>query len=240
MRAERSLCALSGNRVFTDQELKEMGAPTQELLKEAIDVGDKEKAKLLTDRLYEELAFIHDGYMCWIAGLLTHIYKKYGVEAVEAAEREAHTLERKIALKPPQTNDFRFVVEHTAKALHGHVHAPITVTEDDEKVTITVNPCGSGGRIMQMGGYEPETGFAKIKEAGCMTWGMKDLPIYCVHCPVTEMLAIEGSGNFRSVHPVPTDEPKEASCQYLIYKNPAAIPEEYYTRIGKKKPEIQF
>jgi hypothetical protein len=229
---------MSSNRVFTDQELKEMGAQTQDLLKEAIDVGDKEKAKLLTDRLYEELAFIHDGYMCWIAGLLTHIYNKYGAAALEEAEREAHTLERKIALKPPAQNDFRSVVQHTAKALHGHVHAPMTITEDDEKVTISVEPCGSGGRIIQMGGYEPEGGFAKIKEASCMTWGMTDLPIYCVHCPVTEMLALEGSGNFRSVKDVPVNKPKDAFCKYHIYKDPADIPEEYYTRIGKKKPSI--
>lgn len=229
---------MTSNRVFTDQELKEMGAQTQDLIKEAIDAGDKEKAKALTDRLYEELAFIHDGYMCWITGLLTHIYNKYGAKAVEEAEREAHTIEGRIAFKPLEKTDFRFVVQHTAKALHGHVHQPMTIEEDDEKITITVDPCGSGGRIMQKGGYESEVGFAKIKEASSLTWGMKDLPIYCVHCPATEMLAIEGAGNFPFVHPVPVNEPKGPSCKYLLYKEPANIPEEYYTRIGKEKPKV--
>ncbi|UWG98884.1 hypothetical protein LPY66_08890 [Dehalobacter sp. DCM] len=228
---------MSYDRVFTDQELQEMSAQTQDLIKAAIDAGELEKAKILTDRLYEELAFIHDGYMCWITGLLTHIYNKYGAKAVEEAERDAHTMEAKIALKPPEKTDFRSLVQHAAKALHGHVHQPMSITEDEEKVTITVDPCGSGGRIMQKGGYEPEVGFAKIKEAGPMTWGMKDLPMYCVHCPVTEMLAMEGPGDLPFVHPVSICDPKAPSCQYVFYKNPADIPEEFYTRIGKKKPD---
>ncbi|NLO27116.1 MAG: hypothetical protein GX113_02890 [Actinobacteria bacterium] len=43
-----------------------------------------------------------------------------------------------------------------------------------------------------------------------ITWGMEDFPIYCVHCPVMEALD--------------------------VYKDPNDIPEEFYTRRGKKKP----
>lgn len=227
---------MCSNRLFTDQELMTMSAQTQDLIKVAIDAGELEKAKALTDRLYKELSFIHDGYMCWVTGLLTHIYNKYGAKAVEEAERDAHTMEAKIALIPPEKTDFRSLVQHAAKALHGHVNQPMTITEDDEKVIISVDPCGSGGRIMLKGGYEPEVGFAKIKEPSYMTWGMTDLPIYCVHCPVTEMLAMEGPGNLPFVHPVCLDDPKGPSCQYVFYKNAANIPEEYYNRIGKNKP----
>ena len=227
---------MGNNRIFTDEELINLGTQTRDLIKEAIDAGDNEKAKLLTDRMYNELAFIHDGYMCWIAGLLTHIYNKYGGPALEEAEIEAHTLERKISMPPPSKNDFRTVVEHTVAALHGHVHAQTMLTEDDEKVTISVDPCGSGGRIIQMGGYEPENGLAKIAEAASYTWGQSDLPIYCVHCPITEKMSVEGGGTFRSVKDFPVNEPKGPCCEYHIYKNPDDIPERYYTRIGKKKP----
>lgn len=227
---------MSNNRIFTDQELIDMSAQTQDLIKEAIDAGELNKAKALTDRLYEEFSFIHDGYMCWITGLLTHIYNKYGYKAVEEAERDAHTMEAKIALKSPEENDYRSQVLHAAKALHGHVHQPMTITEDNEKVVISVSPCGSGGRIIEKGGYEPEVGFAKVSEPSWLTWGMKDLPIYCVHCPVVEMLSFEGSGSLPYVRPHAINDPKNPSCQYVFYKNPADIPEEYYTRIGKVKP----
>jgi hypothetical protein len=38
---------MSSKRIFTDEELKEMGAPTLDLISKAIDAGDKEKAKAL-------------------------------------------------------------------------------------------------------------------------------------------------------------------------------------------------
>jgi hypothetical protein len=172
--------------------------------------------------------------MFWVSGLLTHIYKKFGIDAVEAAEREAHTIEGRVVFKPPEKTDIRSLVEHLASGLRGHLQ-PITIKEDDEKISLTMQPCGSGERIIQKGGYEPEAGLARVKDPHRITWGMKDFPIYCVHCPVMEMLQIENTGRFGATHIV--SEPiRHGSCQFVFYKNPADIPEEFYTRIGKKKP----
>jgi len=226
--------AMSQKRVFTDEELKAMEIRTLDLLHETIDSGDKEKAKKLATRMYEEFNYLHDGYMFWVSGLLTHIYHNYGIDAVEKAEREAHTIEARTVFKPPEKTDLRSRVEHTAKALRGHLQ-PLTIEEDDEKVVITMKPCGSGERIIQKGGYEPEAGLAKVKDPHRVTWGMKDFPIYCVHCPVMEMLTIENTGNFGPVHTV--FEPMRLGfCHFSFYKNPANIPEEFYNRLGKKKP----
>jgi len=226
--------AMSNNRVFTDEELKEMGTRTLDLLQEAIDKNDKEKAKKLANRMCKEFNHLHDGYMFWVSGLLTHIYHNYGIDAVEKAEREAHTIEAKTVFKPSKKTDFRSRVENLAKGLRGHLQ-PLTIEEDDEKVVLTMKPCGSGERIIQKGGYDPEVGLARVKEPHRITWGMKDFPIYCVHCPVMEMLAIENTGNFESVHLV--FEPMyPESCHFVFYKDPADIPEELYNRLGKKKP----
>jgi hypothetical protein len=221
-------------RVFTDQELKEMGTRTLDLVIEAIDAGDKDKAKELANRMYKEFNFLHDGYMFWVSGLLTHIYKNYGIDAVEAAEREAHTIEARGVFKPPEKTDIRSLVEHLASGLRGHLQ-PITIEEDDEKISLTMQPCGGGERIIQKGGYEPEIGLAKVKDPHRITWGMKDFPIYCVHSPVMEMLQIENTGQFGAAHIV-SDPMCQESCQFVLYKNPADMPEEFYTRIGKKKP----
>jgi hypothetical protein len=225
---------MSKKRIFSDKELHEMGRRTLDLVLEAIEAGDKDKAKELAQRMYSEFNHLHDGYMFWVTGLQSYIYKNYGIEAVEEAEREAHTTEAKIVFKPPEKTDFRSLVEHQVSGLRGHLQ-PITVEEDDEKVSITMLPCGSGERIIQKGGYDPEAGLARVKEPHRITWGMKDFPIYCVHCPVMEMLDIENTGNFRVAHFV--SEPLcQESCQFVFYKDPARIPEEYYTRIGKTKP----
>jgi hypothetical protein len=166
--------------------------------------------------------------------LQTFIYKNYGIDAVEKAEREAHTAEAKVVFKPPEKKDLRSRVEHLVGGLRGHLQ-PIKIEEDDEKICITMQPCGSGERIIQMGGYTPEIGLARVKEPHRITWGMKDFPIYCVHCPVMEALDVEHSGNFNMVHIV--KEPiSDRSCSFTFYKDLKTIPDAYYTRIGKKKP----
>jgi hypothetical protein len=224
---------MSSNRIFTDKELEEMGTRTLDQVLLAIDAGDKERAKELASRMYKEFNFLHDGYMFWVTGLLTHIYKNYGIDAVEAAEREAHTIEGKTVFKPPELIDLRSKVEYLASGLRGHLQT-IKITEDDEKISLTMQPCGSGERIIQKGGYKPETGLARVKEPHHITWGMKDFPIYCVHCPVMELLSIENTGDFGPIHIV--DEPiRHGSCQFVFYKDPEKIPEKYYTRIGKTK-----
>jgi hypothetical protein len=220
------------NRIFTDQELREMGTKTLDLVLEAIDRGDKEKAKQLANRMYEEFNYLHDGYGFWVSGLQTYIYKNCGIDALEQAEREAHTTEAKVVFKPIEATDIRSRVEHLAKGLRGHLQ-PIKIEEDEEKITLTMQPCGSGERIIQKGGYE--AGLARVQDPHRITWRMKDFPIYCVHCPVMEMLEMENTGNFGLVHIV--SEPiSHGSCQFAFYKNPADIPEEFYARIDKKKP----
>jgi hypothetical protein len=223
---------MKSKRVFTDQELKEMGARTLDLVIEAIEAGDKKKAKELAERMYREFNYLHDGYMFWVTGLLTYIYRNYGIEAVEEAEREAHAIEAKVVFKPPEKTDFRSLVEHTVGGLRGHLQ-PIIIKEDDEKVTVTMKPCGSGERLVQKDAYK--VGLARVKEPHRITWGMKDFPIYCVHCPIFEMMDIERTGDFGSVHFVSEPLCRE-SCQFVFYKNKADIPEKFYTRIGKKKP----
>jgi hypothetical protein len=225
---------MSEKRIFTDQELKEMGMRTLDLVLAAIDAGDKAKAKELAERMYREFNFLHDGYMFWVTGLQTYIYKKLGIDAVEEAEREAHTIEAKTVFKPVDLPDLRAKVEHLVSGLRGHLQ-PITAYEDDEKVSLTMQPCGSGERLVQKDGYTPEVGLARVKDPHPITWGKKDFPLYCVHCPVMEMLQIENTGDFGACHIV-ADPIYHGACQFVFYKDPAFIPEEFYTRIGKKRP----
>jgi hypothetical protein len=224
---------VAGKKVFTDKELKQLGGSTLEKTLEAIDAGDKEKARKLAIQAQKEYNYLHDGYFTWASGLLTYIYNHWGVDEVEKAERFAHGVEAKLDFKPPEKKDIRSLVENMARTVQGHMQ-PVTVEEEDDKFLITMHPCGSGQRIIQMGGYE--TGLVKIKEAHNITWQHKDFPIYCVHCPVMELLSIDNSGGYLGVvreEPYPIES---GLCKFVLYKDPDDIPERYYTRIGKKKP----
>jgi hypothetical protein len=226
---------MSTNRLFSDDELREMGRRTLDVAQEAIEQGDKAKAKELVQRMYEEFNHLHDGAMFWITGLQTYIYRNYGIEAVEQAERLAHTIEGKTVFKRPKETDLRSMVVNHAKALRGHLQ-PLTIEEDDEKIVITMKPCGSGERIVEKGGYE--AGLATVKDPHCITWGMKDFPIYCVHCPVMEMLDIENTGDFHAVHLV-SEPMRHGFCHFAFYKDRAKIPAKYYERLGKQNPTIE-
>ncbi len=225
---------MSESRIFTDQEIKEMGTPTLDVLLEAIEAGNKTRASELALRMQEEFRHLHDGYMFWVSGLQSYIYRRCGVDALEEAEREAHTTEAKVVFKPPEKTDIRSRVEHLAAGLRGHMQ-PISIVETEDRVSLSMKPCGSGERLIQMQGYSPNVGLAKIKEPHRITWGMTDLPIYCVHCPVMEALEFESTGNVGSVHVV-TPPLGHGACEFVFFKNPQEIPEEFYARIGKKKP----
>jgi hypothetical protein len=224
---------MKSKRIFTDKELKEMGTRTLDAVYEAIDAGDKKKAKALAERMYQEFNHLHDGYFFWVTGLQSYIYRKLGIKAVEEAEREAHGIEAKVVFTPPENNELRTRVEHLASGLRGHLQ-PITLTEDDEKITVTMKPCGSGERLIKMKGYE--VGLARVKESDPITWGQKNFPMYCVHCPVMEMMDVENSGNLNTAHFISDPIGKE-HCTFVLYKNNKDIPEEFYKRIGKKKPK---
>ena len=223
------------NRAFTHEELEEMGRRTVDLLTEAIEAGDSERAKQLATRMYNEFSVMHDIYVDWIARFMDYIHANYGEDALYG------TL-RKVLKVPPRPLvdvkevDFRHRVQEVAFGLRGHLQ-PMKVEEDDEKVSITMEPCGSGQRLVQMGAYGPPHNLARIQKPHVMTWCLSNFPVYCAHCPVLEILAIEQLGYPTDIA-LPADKVAEEPCKFCIYKNVEDIPEEVYTRVGKLKPEI--
>lgn len=227
---------MSNNRIFTDEELKAMETKTLDLLKDAIDNGDKEKAKNLAQRMYEEFNFLHDGYMFWVTGLQTYIYNNHGIGELEDAEKFAHALEGKTVFKDVSApKSFREHIEFSAKAMRGHLQ-PMEIREDDEKVIITMKPCGSGERLIEKGAYEG--GYAIIKERSPITYGFENMPVYCTHCPIMEQMMVDGLGEMNMVRLIDEDR-KHGECHFGFYKNAKDIPEHLYTRIGRQKPKYE-
>jgi len=221
-------------RIWTDEELADLSKRFIEKAHDAIDRGDTEKAHEYVDKMYEQLAHLHDGSMTWIAGLQSWIYERHGVDGVRDAERFAHGIEFKLLSFLPEETDYKSFVEHMAVGLGGHVYQHMTIEEDDEKVVITNTPCGSGGRLIQKGGYE--CGLAKITEPADITFNKTDYPIYCVHCALFNMNALDETGDFLFLHNPP--QPDGAYCQVIFYKDKSKIPTSYYERLNRKNPHL--
>ncbi|MFC1970282.1 hypothetical protein ACFLVV_03575 [Chloroflexota bacterium] len=221
------------NRVFTQEELEEMGKRTVDLLTEAIEAGDKERAKKLAGRMYREFSSMHDLYVDWTAGFMDYIYASYGEDALYQALRKVIAyLGHMVDVR---NVDFRRRVQGLSSVLQGHLEA-MKVEEDDDKVCITMEPCGSGQRLVQKGAYEAPRNLTRIQKLHAMTWGMNDFPVYCTHCPVLEILSIEQLGYLANVT-FTSQKVAEGPCKLCTYKNVEDIPEEVYTRVGKQKPK---
>ena len=70
-----------------------------------------------------------------------------------------------------------------------------------------------------------------------IAWGKVGVPHYCIRCCVhEEMRAITDTGYLTTV--VEWDR-NPWWCHWYFYKDLDDVPEEYYTRIGAKKPARQ-
>ena len=87
----------------------------------------------------------------------------------------------------------------------------------DEKLTITPKPCGSGGRLVNDGGYDPPCNFLKIKRPQPMTFNREDFPAYCAHCYFQNISPIEPGGK-PLFETLPSDDLGKTPCKIYIYK----------------------
>jgi len=221
------------NRVFTEAELTEMGRRTLDLLTEAIEAGDKERAKKLASRMYREFSGIHDLYRDWLADMMDYVYRTQGPDELYRALRK--TIGASLGpIAGMEKADFRRRVEMLAAVLRGHLVA-LEVEEDDVRVCMKMKPCGSGQRLLEAGAYDPPRNLAMLKDPHVMTWGLAEFPIYCTHAPVMEILIMERLG-WPIFVILPDNKVARQSCAYCLYKNAEDIPDKAFARVGKRKP----
>ena len=243
----RKLQSLGGRYMRCDDPIEELGKSGHDILKDLIRKGDKENALKLVDYLQGEFKWAHDLYCDWAYVDLDYIAKNYGEEELPKFFRHAKS---KLDLstyknygKIPQLD----LVRMLAEALRAHRSGPkergnFRVFEEKDRYVMEFDPCGSGGRMRRNGELDdlpPRTGepfnLGCTSKAYDWSWSKRGVPYYCLHCCIWhEQMPIEKNGipamitNYQ-------DDPN-APCGKFFYKKPEDIPEEYYTRIGKKKP----
>jgi hypothetical protein len=230
-----------GDRWFSDEELAELSRPTMDKAIEALDAGDVDRARALCEEMKHEWRFLHDLMVNGVAGLLTFIQERLGEDAVRDAQDGDQRFWRN-AVEQIDSTDRRAIVYALAATWRAHSCSgtgpspgAFTITEDDEKVTFAMNPCGSGQRLWRNGGYQGEGAYGLTQEAHDWSFGRKDFPIYCTHCTfMNEMLPIRWIG-----YPVyPSDPPGDFDsdpCTWYWYKDPADIPDRHWDRYGLER-----
>ncbi len=161
-------------RILSNDEIAEMEKLTVDRLVEAIDRGDREGAKKLARRMYNEFLSMHDLYRNWTSATLSFVGRRFGDKALEEAMDEGVKAWWGPSLdKMPQ--DVRARVKMFAAGLRGHLQ-PLHIEEDDEKVVIQMRPCGSGGRLVLEGKYEGPDALLTVKGKQFLTYGRDSFP----------------------------------------------------------------
>ena len=160
---------MSKESVFTPEELEAMGKRTVDLIESTLEADDKETAKQLSQRMYREFLSLHDLYRDWVTALLSFIGRHYGDDALHEAMEETVAVWIKPLCERYAGKSTRRKVELLAAGLRAHLH-PFTVEEDEDSFTISGLPCGSGGRLVLEGAYDPPRSFLKIQKAQPMTF----------------------------------------------------------------------
>jgi hypothetical protein len=230
-------------RWFSDEELDEMARPTMQRAIEALAGGEADQAARLCEEMKHESQFMHDLLVDGIAGLISFVKERLGDEGVEEAWR--WSLERSWR-RPVETvaeSDRREVAKALAATWRAHSTSGVgpapgafEIAEDEEKLTFTMNPCGSGQRLWRLGRYG-EGGWGVTDEAHDWTYGRPGFPLYCTHCAfMNEVLPIRWIG-----YPVyPSDPPDDFDhdpCVWHWYKDPADIPTRHFDRYGLERSD---
>ena len=149
------------DRWFSEEELEQMSRPTMDRAIAAMDRGDIDAARVLCEEMKHEWRYLHDLMVEGIAGLISFVQERLGDEGVADAWTSGQGRGWRRDVEAIAKRDRRQIVlalaatwrAHSCSGTGPHPGA-FTVTEDDEKFTFEMHPCGSGQRLVRMGRYE--------------------------------------------------------------------------------------
>lgn len=234
-------------RKVRSDDWPDLGEPTQEKAVQALESGRPDLARDLVRYLIPEGKALHDLFCDWIWDIYTKVGAEHGDEAVyrlSRATQETWMMKRtwKAFINLP-VEDRVFL---SAEIMRAHRSGPdqdgrLEVVDQGERITIRMDPCGSGGRMRRGDPVDgtpsrlgPPYNFGVTKAAHDWCWGLKGVPYYCVHCAINEILPLEWGGWPLWVTGYRPDAAEP--CAWHFYKRPELIPEKYFTRLGFKKP----
>lgn len=230
-------------RWFSEHELTQLSRPTMDRAIEALDAGDLDEARRLCGEMRHEWQMLHDLMAAGTLNLASYIQQRLGDDGVAAAWEFGMERGWRGHHDAIRALNRRQLVELLAATWRAHSCSGVgpnpgsfTITEDDEKLTFTMNPCGSGQRLMRNGAYDGLPNSGGTLEAHDWSYGRAGFPLYCTHCTfMNESMPIQWSG-----YPLyPSDPPGDFStdpCTWYWYKDEDAIPARHWERHGAVKP----
>lgn len=238
--------------------LDNIGVPTYTLIKDAIEEGKNDLAKDLIDYVYFwEIKYVRDSNIDLVGGFPHFWMTRYG-------EEQLYEIYRKVLLSqfgksswpehPIGMHDlspFDIAMEHALWMVRIHRMGRedgtkgFVLEEYEDRWEVIWDPCYTGGRTRRgdpISSTPPHTAapfdYTTNVIPHSWTWGKTGVTGYCIHCNLYhEMMDTEQTGGYLAQWVSGYPENPWDPCRYIVYKDVDWIPEKYYTRIGKVKPE---
>lgn len=225
---------MEGDRIFSEKERRELATPLADRICEAIDSGEYDSAKALAQALGTESVPNLHAFEEFVSALIAYIYRHHGDDALEDALRFCANIVISPMFESMLALSTRERVEAFASLFRAHSGRGMRIEEDDEKVTLILDPCGSGGRMVQEGAFGPGGKFPRIEKAQRITFGRENFPCYCAHCAVLHhIVPIEQTG--APFPPIEVGEGPGDPCKWIFYKDHAEVPERYFEQVGMQR-----
>ena len=111
--------------------------------------------------------------------------------------------------------------------------------EDRAKATFILEPCGSGGRLINEGAYygSGKRPLSLVSNPSTTTFNEPDFPSYCTHCADHNRTFLKRGFNIM-VFEGWTRAHRYGTCLSHVFKRLDDLPEEFYSRIGLSSSEI--
>jgi len=188
---------------------------------DAIRTGKQEEAVSYVEELYNSFKPLHDRYCDMVSLLLTYIGQKLGEEAVYEATRLFMYEIYPLVVGKLKGASHEQLVKAICR-MHAAHYTEFHLVDDDDKTTVAITGCRSGGGRLLRDGQPPLAKKEGVTEqARHWSFNRVGFPYYCVHAsPLNDIFKEAGVpveiqwGRQYDEKGNPIDEP----CKYVIYK----------------------
>lgn len=221
---------------LTPEEIAELEKSPSEIVREKIAATGSKEALEAFDQYVGLFAGVHDGYLMQANAAESALYKEAGPDKYLEYMHDYFYNANAGTLEGYWNKPFK---ERVIIAINGprmfHDCRMKILGEDDKKLWFVMDPCGAGQKLWEMGLCKKDCGLCN--EASPITSGGKNFPVYCTHAPIGEICANELGVPYTYQQDYP-EQVGPCSCVFNVYKDPKDIPDSYFERIGKERPEI--
>lgn len=224
--------------------------------------GDVDEGLGALDEMKELWRQGHDRDVDHTYGLMSAIQERFGAEGIAAMYQEllvplfAWRYQKFDVDRFPWDEGLEVLMLVACEAMRGHLVGPertgdFELIELEDRYVLRFDPCGSGGRTLRGDSIEgtparmePPYNWGVAQEPASWNHFTPGVCLYCAHCVVLmEEIPIDRFGYpVRAVTPPvygqTEDDGQPKKCTWEMFKDPTAVPEEYYTRVGRSKPDV--